>query len=66
MQKKKMQKKVAPVQKRTEKQGNALKSKALALIAKGWETSKIRAKHPELTTQQIAAYRAHVTMGTYR
>ena len=42
-----------------------LRDKTVALIRKGWTTDKIRAKHPELTVGQIAAYRAHVTMGTY-
>jgi len=42
-----------------------LKTKVLELIRKGWENERIMKKFPEVSKQQIAAYRAHITMGTY-
>lgn len=61
-QKQKMQKKVVV----SKKSHLALRDKAVALITKGWTTDRIVAKHPELSRMQVAAYRAHVTMGTYK
>ena len=43
----------------------ALREKAITLLGKGWSTDRIIAKHPELKKTQIAAYKAHMTMGTY-
>lgn len=42
-----------------------LKTKVIELIGKGWDNAKIMKKFPEVSRQQIAAYRAHITMGTY-
>lgn len=41
------------------------RTKVLELIEKGWSTEKILKKYPDLKKMQVAAYRAHVTMGTY-
>ena len=42
-----------------------LRQKAITLLNKGWSTDRIVAKHPELSRMQVAAYKAHITMGTY-
>ena len=49
-----------PVKKITDSQ----KKKIFGYLAKGWESSRIAAKL-SLTTQQVAAIKAHKTMGTY-
>ena len=41
------------------------KERILNFIQKGWTTEKLMDKFPGLKRQQIAAYRAHLTMGHY-
>ena len=43
----------------------AQREKVLRLLDKGWDTIKILHKYPDLTKQQIAAYKAWRTMGKY-
>jgi len=41
------------------------KLKIVGLIRKDWSNEKIMNKFPEVTKWQLAAYRAHNTMGRY-
>jgi hypothetical protein len=35
------------------------------LFKKGWSSERVRARYKKYSRQQIAAIKAHVTMGTY-
>jgi uncharacterized protein (DUF433 family) len=51
--------------KANEKQKSKVREKVLSLLDKGMSTEKIMSKVPECTKQQIAGYKAWVTMGKY-
>ena len=62
---KKVQKKVV-VKGNQKKEQLALREKVVALIQKGWTTERIVGKYPQLNKLQVAGYKSHVAMGTYK